>query len=127
MSDEAGKREAPEAGGAKAARVEDELREGTMTVTQRTEETMSPKLAKVMERAKREPEAQFTSLVHLLDQEALGRAFPSFAGRSGGRRRRGDEGAVWPGVGKQHRQAARAAQDDELPAPATAPGSHSQG
>lgn len=75
MSDEAGKREAPEAGGAKAARVEDELREGTMTVTQRTEETMSPKLAKVMERAKREPEAQFTSLAHLLDQEALGRAF----------------------------------------------------
>jgi group II intron reverse transcriptase/maturase len=66
---------APEAGGAKAARVEDELREGNMTVTQRTEQTVSPKLAKVMERAKREPEAQFTSLAHLLDQEALGSAF----------------------------------------------------
>lgn len=37
--------------------------------------TMSPKLLKVMERAKRDPETQFHSLAHLLDAEALKRAF----------------------------------------------------
>jgi len=46
-----------------------------MTVTQKTGPNMSPKLARVIERAKREPEAQFLSLAHLLDQETLGRAF----------------------------------------------------
>lgn len=45
-----------------------------MSVTQMTNE-MSPKLLKVMERAKREPEAQFLSLAHLLDAEALKRSF----------------------------------------------------
>jgi RNA-directed DNA polymerase len=36
---------------------------------------MSPKLLKVMERAKRDPEVRFTSLAHLLDEEALQRAY----------------------------------------------------
>lgn len=36
---------------------------------------MSPGLQKVAERAKRDPEARFNSLAHLLDEEALKRAF----------------------------------------------------
>jgi len=36
---------------------------------------MSPGLLKVAERAKRDPDARFNSLAHLLDEEALGRAF----------------------------------------------------
>jgi group II intron reverse transcriptase/maturase len=36
---------------------------------------MSPQLLKVAERAKRDPEVRFTSLAHLLDEEALERAF----------------------------------------------------
>ncbi|HZH18266.1 MAG TPA: group II intron reverse transcriptase/maturase [Archangium sp.] len=36
---------------------------------------MSPGLLKVMERAKQDPKAQFTSLAHLLDADALTRAF----------------------------------------------------
>ena len=39
-----------------------------------TPEAMSPKLLKVMQRAKRDPEARFTSLAHLLDEDALRRA-----------------------------------------------------
>jgi group II intron reverse transcriptase/maturase len=35
---------------------------------------MSPELLKVAERAKRDPEARFNSLAHLLNEEALGRA-----------------------------------------------------
>jgi RNA-directed DNA polymerase len=38
---------------------------------------MSPKLFKVMERAKREPETRFTSLAHLLDEQALEHAYRS--------------------------------------------------
>ncbi|MFH1762834.1 MAG: reverse transcriptase domain-containing protein, partial [Gemmatimonadota bacterium] len=36
---------------------------------------MSPGLLKVAERAKRDPDARFNSLVHLVDEAALGRAF----------------------------------------------------
>jgi RNA-directed DNA polymerase len=36
---------------------------------------MSPGLLKVAERAKRDPDARFNSLAHLMDEEALGRAF----------------------------------------------------
>ena len=36
---------------------------------------MSPGLLKVMERAKRDPEVRFTSLSHLLDEQALQRAY----------------------------------------------------
>jgi RNA-directed DNA polymerase len=36
---------------------------------------MSPGLLKVAERAKRDPDARFNSLAHLLDEAALGRAF----------------------------------------------------
>jgi hypothetical protein len=36
---------------------------------------MSPGLSKVVERAKREPEARFHSLAHHLDEAALKRAF----------------------------------------------------
>lgn len=39
-----------------------------------TPEPMSPKLLKVMQRAKRDPEVRFTSLAHLLDEDALRRA-----------------------------------------------------
>jgi RNA-directed DNA polymerase len=45
-----------------------------MAVTQRTAE-VSTTLLKVMERAKREPEARFTSLAHCLDEAALERAY----------------------------------------------------
>jgi len=45
-----------------------------MAVTQRMAK-MSPGLLKVMERAKREPEARFTSLAHYLDEEALKRGY----------------------------------------------------
>jgi retron-type reverse transcriptase len=40
-----------------------------------TLESMSPSLAKVAERARQEPEAQFHSLAHLIDVTALKRAF----------------------------------------------------
>jgi group II intron reverse transcriptase/maturase len=40
-----------------------------------TSRNMSPQLRKVAERAKREPKAQFHSLAHLIDREALVRAF----------------------------------------------------
>jgi RNA-directed DNA polymerase len=36
---------------------------------------MSPKLQKVVERARRDPRARFNSLAHLLDEDALNRAF----------------------------------------------------
>jgi hypothetical protein len=36
---------------------------------------MSPELLKVAERAKREPDGQFHSLAHLIDELALYRAF----------------------------------------------------
>ena len=41
----------------------------------KTSQDVSPGLTKVAERAKREPEGQFYSLAHLLDIEALGRAY----------------------------------------------------
>lgn len=62
------------AGRAKAARVERELQEGTMTAAS-TVETVSPKLLEVMERAKRGPQMRFFSLAHLIDEEALKRAY----------------------------------------------------
>jgi RNA-directed DNA polymerase len=40
-----------------------------------TSRTMSPELLKVAERAKREPDAQFHSLAHLIDEGALARAY----------------------------------------------------
>jgi group II intron reverse transcriptase/maturase len=40
-----------------------------------TSEELSPKLLKVMQRAKRDPEVRFNSLAHLLDEEALRRAY----------------------------------------------------
>ena len=36
---------------------------------------MSPQLRKVAERARQEPDGQFHSLAHLIDEMALGRAF----------------------------------------------------
>jgi len=45
-----------------------------MTVTTRTED-MSPGLLKVRERAKRDPDGRLCSLAHLIDEEALKRAF----------------------------------------------------
>jgi len=45
-----------------------------MTVAQKAE-AMTPKLLKVMERVKRDPEVRFTSLAHLIDEDALKRAF----------------------------------------------------
>lgn len=52
-----------------------------MTVTQITD-GISPKLLKVMERAKRDPEVQFLSLAHLLDEEMLTRAHRRLRKRS---------------------------------------------
>ncbi|MFC1482335.1 group II intron reverse transcriptase/maturase [Myxococcota bacterium] len=46
-----------------------------MTERQQTTREMSPGLLKVAERAKRDPDARFNSLAHLLDGEALRRAF----------------------------------------------------
>ena len=43
--------------------------------TAQTVRTMSPELLKVVERAKRDPTTQFTSLAHLLDEDALKRAY----------------------------------------------------
>lgn len=40
-----------------------------------TSETMSPQLLKVAERARRDPKAQFHSIAHLIDVEALERAY----------------------------------------------------
>jgi group II intron reverse transcriptase/maturase len=40
-----------------------------------TAQDMSPKLLKVMERAKRSPQMRFSSLAHLIDEEALKRAY----------------------------------------------------
>ncbi len=45
-----------------------------MTVPPRTD-IVSPKLFKVVERAKRDPEVSFLNLAHLLDEEALGHAY----------------------------------------------------
>lgn len=39
------------------------------------ETNMSPELLKVAERAKRDPDARFNSLAHLLDEAALERAY----------------------------------------------------
>jgi RNA-directed DNA polymerase len=46
-----------------------------MPITPRVDSNMSPRLLKVMERAKRDPRVRFTSLAHLMDEEALERAF----------------------------------------------------
>ena len=43
---------------------------------------MSPKLAAVAERARRDPRARFNSLAHLLDEEALARAYERIEGRA---------------------------------------------
>jgi retron-type reverse transcriptase len=64
---------APGAGGAKAARVRNELEEGEMPATSMAE-SMSPERLKVMERAK-DPNFVFLSLAHLLDEAALTRAY----------------------------------------------------
>src|SRR5262249_15162972 len=69
-----GNRRHPGAGRAKAARVAYELREGNMTQAS-TWTGMSPELRKVAERAKREPDGQFHSLAHLIDELALYRAY----------------------------------------------------
>jgi RNA-directed DNA polymerase len=46
-----------------------------MHATQMAEVNMSPRLLKVMERAKRDPQVRFLSLAHLIDEDALKRAF----------------------------------------------------
>jgi len=66
---------APGPTGAKAARVEAGLQEGTMTSRTDGGAHMSPGLLKVVERARRNPDVRFNSLAHLLDEEALGRAY----------------------------------------------------
>jgi RNA-directed DNA polymerase len=44
-------------------------------IAAQTANAVSPGLLKVRERAKRDPEVRFTSLAHLLDEHALGRAY----------------------------------------------------
>jgi hypothetical protein len=46
-----------------------------MTERAQTTRNMSTGLLKVVERAKRDPDARFNSLAHLLDVDALRRAF----------------------------------------------------
>ena len=65
----------PGPSGAKAARVEAGLQEGTMTSRTDGRAYMSPGLLKVVERARQDPDARFNSLAHLLDEAALGRAY----------------------------------------------------
>jgi hypothetical protein len=57
-----------------------------MTATPMAAE-MSPQLLKVRERAKRDPQAVFLSLAHLIDEGALARAFPSLKTRTARLRR----------------------------------------
>src|SRR5262249_11832338 len=52
----------------------DELQEGNMTAAS-TAEVMSPKLLEVRERAKRDPQMQFFSLAHLIDEVLLKAAY----------------------------------------------------
>ena len=66
---------APGPSGAKAASAVRELQEGNMTERAQTTRNMSTGLLKVVERAKRDPDARFNSLAHLLDVGALRRAF----------------------------------------------------
>ena len=74
MSVDAGELVALGPGRAKEARVESERKEGTMTTTPMVN-NISPKFLKVMERAKRDPEVQFLSLAHLLDEAMLTRVY----------------------------------------------------
>lgn len=82
MSDEVGERRtAPGPGGAKAARAGNELREGTMSVTPRAPE-VSPRLLKVAELARKDSRLRFHTLAHLLDEDALARAFRRLDGQA---------------------------------------------
>jgi len=66
---------APGPSGAKAASAEKDPQEGNMIERAQTTRNMSTGLLKVVERAKRDPDARFNSLAHLLDVVALRRAF----------------------------------------------------
>ena len=88
---------------------------------------MSPGLLKVAERAKRDPDARFNSLAHLVDEAALGRAF--------GRIRK-DAAVGVDGITKeQYGQrlggkppgAARTAEVDAVPASADPAGAYPEG
>ena len=78
-------------GGAKAVRVVTNLKEGTMSDAL-TSESMSPGLVRVAERARQEPQAKFHSLAHLIDVDALRRAF---------HRQRADAAAGVDGITKE--------------------------
>jgi hypothetical protein len=97
-----------------------------MTVAQKTE-ALSPKLLKVMERVKRDPEVRFTSLAHLIDEDALKRAYQRL-------RKNAAEGVGWhhqrtvrAETGLQCQRAASAAQDAAVSASARAQSAHPQG
>ena len=92
-----------------------------------TSEALSPKLLKVVERAKRDPEVRFLSLAHLIDEEALERAY---------HRLRKDAAVGVDGVTKEQygqeldeqRQALASADEGEaVPAPADPAGAHPEG
>ncbi|MEN0068624.1 MAG: hypothetical protein AAGA48_41285 [Myxococcota bacterium] len=53
-----------------------------MTAPKPTAESISTKLLRVKERAKRDPEVQFRSLAHLLDVDALRRAYQRLRNRA---------------------------------------------
>ena len=65
----------PEPTEQRRARVERELQAGTHDRHTEGEHEVSPKLLKVMERAKRDPQTRFTSLAHLIDEDALKHAY----------------------------------------------------
>jgi RNA-directed DNA polymerase len=74
-SDDAGERnEGARTRPSKGSSRRDALQEGTMADAS-TSGNVSPELLKVAERAKREPEARFNSLAHLIDVAALRRAY----------------------------------------------------
>lgn len=60
---------------AKACPCRREPQEGNMALSADEGSPMSPGLLRVAERARRDPDARFNSLVHLMDEAALGRAY----------------------------------------------------
>jgi group II intron reverse transcriptase/maturase len=64
----------PEPAEHKAVRVENEPQEGTMTIA-KTMGAMSPELLRVKQRAKRDRQGPLRSLAHLIDEQALMRAY----------------------------------------------------
>ena len=92
-----------------------------------TSRGMSPELRKVAERAKREPEAQFHSLAHLIDEQALERAYDRLRKDAAVGVDGSHEGAVRAGPEERLRGPARADEVEAIPASADPTGAYPQG